>query len=71
MTSETRAHEANVLDFLRHEMYDLLRLPEMAERGLVVDGEWTDEGQEWLNTEMDKPGGLKRLRALIASASPP
>lgn len=66
-----KAHEANVLDFLRHEVFDLMRLPEMAKRGLVADGEWTDAGQEWLDAEMDRPGGLKGLRELIASASPP
>jgi hypothetical protein len=61
-------HEANVLDFLRFEMPALRELPEMAERGFVVDGDWTDTGEAWLNAAMDRPHGLAMLRDMIEAA---
>jgi hypothetical protein len=60
-------HEDSILDFLRHEAYDL-----MIKLGKVdADGEWTDEGVEWLNAELDKPDGLYQLKQMLIDRPSP
>jgi hypothetical protein len=64
LTALQQEHEDNIADFLRHEAYDLMR----QEGHVDANGEWTDEGIAWLEAELDKPGGLLRLKKMLIAA---